>query len=187
VTRSILALTLFLSLFSSPTFAQAVEYRLLATSKTSTMERELNEAGALGFRFVAVMGGETAGGDEVVVMVQRGGDIQGRYRYRLLATNRTETLEKELNEAARDGFDYVGQSIFKSVFGGQEVVAIVEGGSAVRSDFSYKLLATSQTSTMQRELAEAGRAGYQALGMTVGNTAFGGDEILVVVRRKIAP
>src|SRR5450756_165335 len=47
--------------------AQPVEYRVLATSRTSTMEKELNEAADAGFRFDAVMGGETAfGGGEVV-------------------------------------------------------------------------------------------------------------------------
>lgn len=35
-------------------------YRLLATNKTSTMQKEMQEAGDAGFHFVAVMGGETA-------------------------------------------------------------------------------------------------------------------------------
>jgi hypothetical protein len=34
---------------------QPFEYRVLATSKTSTMEKELNEAGETGFSFEAVM------------------------------------------------------------------------------------------------------------------------------------
>ena len=46
--------------------------RVLATSKTSTLEKELNEAAESGFRFSAVMGGETAfGGKEVVAVVTR--------------------------------------------------------------------------------------------------------------------
>jgi hypothetical protein len=53
------------SAIGSPTPAAAqeresTECRGLATSRTSTMERELNEAADAGFRFVAVMGGETA-------------------------------------------------------------------------------------------------------------------------------
>src|SRR5690349_17664885 len=35
-----------------------LEFRLLATSKTSTMGKELNEAGAAGYRFSMAMGGE---------------------------------------------------------------------------------------------------------------------------------
>jgi hypothetical protein len=49
-----------------------VEYRLLATSKTSTMQKELNEASEAGFRFGAFMGGNTAfGGAEVVAITKR--------------------------------------------------------------------------------------------------------------------
>jgi hypothetical protein len=40
----------------------AVEYRVLATNKTSTMEKELNDAADVGFRFQSVMGGETTFG-----------------------------------------------------------------------------------------------------------------------------
>ena len=50
-----------------------LDYRILATSKTSTMEKELNEAAAGGYRFAKAMGGKTAnGGQEVAVaMVKR--------------------------------------------------------------------------------------------------------------------
>src|SRR5262245_8619413 len=57
-----------------PTLAAAddqTDYRVLATSKTSTMQKEMQEAGSAGYRFVAVMGGDTAfGGSEVVVLMQ---------------------------------------------------------------------------------------------------------------------
>ena len=60
---TIRALALAVCLFASaPAFAQAIDYRVLATSRTSTMEREMNDFGALGYKFASVMGGETAGG-----------------------------------------------------------------------------------------------------------------------------
>ena len=40
--------------------------------------------------------------------------------------------------------------------------------------YEYKLLATSKTGTMQKELSEAGSAGFEFVGVTVGETAFGG-------------
>ena len=56
-------------LLASTAHAQET-YRLLATSKTSTMQKEMQEAGDAGFHFVAVMGGETAmGGKETVVLL----------------------------------------------------------------------------------------------------------------------
>ena len=169
---------------SAPAFAQ-VSYKVLATSKTSTMEKEMNDAGAAGYKFVAVMGGETAaGGNEVVVLMQTGGDVTGKFRYKLLATNRTGTMQKEMTAAALDGYDYVGQTVFESVFGGEEVVSIVERGAAPESDYVYKLVATAKTSTLQKEMAEIGRDGFQALGMTVGKTALGGSELVVIARKK---
>jgi len=48
------------------------EYRLPATTRTSTLEREMNEAAEEGYRFQGVMGGETAfGGSEVVSIMMR--------------------------------------------------------------------------------------------------------------------
>ena len=183
MSKAIVALALSL-LVSAPAFAQ-VDYRVLATSKTSTMEKEMNEAGAEGYKFVSVMGGETAvGGKEVVVLMQKGGDVSGKFRYKLLATNRTSTMQKEMSAAALDGYDYVGQTVFESLFGGEEVVSIVERGAAAESEFIYKLIATARTSTLQKELGEVGRDGFQALGMTVGKTALGGSELVVIARKK---
>ena len=179
------SLLLVFALSSASAFAQNIDYKVLATSKTSTMEKEMNEAGAAGYKFVAVMGGETAmGGKEVVVLMQKGGDVTGNFRYKLLATNRTGTMQKEMSNAALDGYDYVGQTVFESLFGGEEVVSIVERGAAAESDFEYKLIATAKTSTLQKELAQLGRDGFQALGMTVGKTALGGSELVVIARKK---
>jgi len=180
-----LSLAFALSLLPLSAFAQAIDYKVLATSKTSTMEKEMNEAGAAGYKFMAVMGGETAiGGSEVVVLMQKGGDVAGKYRYKLLATSRTSTMQKEMSEAALDGYDYVGQTVFESLFGGEEVVSIVERGAAAESEYVYKLIATSKTSTLQKEANEIGREGFQALGMTVGKTALGGSELVVIARKK---
>src|SRR5262247_1573887 len=98
-----------------------IEYRLLATNKTSTMEKEMNQAAAEGFRFESAMGGETAGGgNEIVVIMSREPAADGpRYGYRLLATNKTSTMQKELSEAGAAGFIYSGQTIYDSAFGGR--------------------------------------------------------------------
>jgi hypothetical protein len=167
------------------------EYRLLATSKTSTMEREMNDAASGGFVFSAVMGGETAfGGKETVVVMRRStgaSEPDVKMRYRLLATSKTSTLQKELNDAGREGFVYRGVTVFESAFGGREVAVIVErpaGGDAPAQ--SYRVLATSKTSTMDRELQEAGADGFRMQGMCVGKTAFGGHEVISILMRPAA-
>jgi hypothetical protein len=102
-----------------------IGYRVLATSKTSTMQKEMQEAAEAGFRFGDVMGGDTAfGGSEVVVVMYKDGSA-GRFDYRLIATNKTSTMQKEMQEAGDAGFEYRGQTVFKSTFGGKEVVAIL--------------------------------------------------------------
>ena len=169
----------------APAFAQDRVYKVLATSKTSTMQKEMQEAGDAGFRFVAVMGGETAiGGKEVVVLMEKAAADKTIYSYRLLAANRTSTLQKELQEASDAGFHVVGQTVFESMFGGRETAAIVQKGAGAAERFEYKLLATSKTSTMEKEIKEASDAGYEAVGLTVGKTAMGGSELVVITRRK---
>ena len=132
------------SVFLAGAEAPHFEYRVLATSKTSTMEKELNEAADAGYALSGVMGGQSAfGGKEVVVVMgkSRSGDSQGR-RYKLLATSKTSTLEKELQEAGDEGFEYRGQTIFESAFGGKEVSVILEQpkGPGKRRHIMYRCL-----------------------------------------------
>ena len=163
-----------------------VEHLVVATSKTATMEKELNQAAESGYRFETVMGGETAfGGNEVVAVMSRAsGTKAGRFGYRLLATSKTSTMQKELQGAADAGFLYRGQTVFTSAFGGDEVVCILErDGEAAKDRVDYRLVATSKTSTLQKELVQAGAAGYQIVGMTVAKTALGGNELVAITRR----
>jgi hypothetical protein len=172
---------------ASQAFAQtpgAIEYRVLATNKTSTMQQELQAAAEAGFRFGGVMGGNTTwGGSEVVIVMLKDGTV-GRYSYRLLAANKTSTMQRELQDAADAGFEYRGQSVFKTAFGGQEVVVLLErDANADRPKFEYRLLATTKSSTLQKELSDAGQLGFDFVGLTVGQTAMGGNELVAILRR----
>jgi hypothetical protein len=190
MTRPVIAASLLLCVLvsDSPRAAQApgtIEYRVLATNKTSTMQKELQEAAEAGFRFGGVMGGNTAmGGSEVVVVMLKDA-TPGRYSYRLLATNKTSTMQKELQDAGDAGYQYCGQTVFNTSFGGKEVVVILEhDGNAEPHRFEYRLVATSRTSTLQKELADAGLLGFDFVGLTVGQTAMAGNEVVAILRRK---
>ena len=163
------------------------DYRVLATNKTSTMEKEMNEAGDSGYEFMGVMGGETAmGGKEVVVVMGRKepNSAKSVKRYKLLATSRTSTMQKELQQAGNEGFEYKGQTVFESTFGGKEVSVILESDTSAKGRrWEYRLPAASRTSTMQKELREAGEQGYALLGLTVGKSSFGGAELICLMRR----
>ena len=179
----------FVTLAPGASFADAKAgeaYRVLATNKTSTMQKEVGEAAAAGYRYVAVMGGETSfGGSEVVVVMGRSSDGKARFEYRLLATSKTSTMQKEMQEASDGGFDYVGQTVFKSTFGGSEVVCILERDREAtnRPRYEYKLLATKKTSTMQNELQALVEQGFAVVGLTVGETMMGGSELVTITRR----
>jgi hypothetical protein len=167
--------------------AQGRAFKVLATNRTSTMEKELNEAGSSGYRFGAVMGGETAaGGKEVVVVMRRAEEGAPGFQYRLLATSKTSTMQRELQDASDAGYVYVGQTVFETLFGGKEVVCILEREQGKRGDsgWQYELLATNRTSTLERELADSGADGFELVGMTVAQTAMGGNELVAIMRRK---
>ena len=104
---------------------QPEKYLLLATSRTGTMEDELNEAGLRGYRFLATQGGETAfGGSEAVGVMTL--DPEGRqFRYILLATSRTGTMQREMNEAPPE-YSFAGMTVFSTRFGGKEAAVILE-------------------------------------------------------------
>jgi hypothetical protein len=44
-------------------------------------------------------------------------------------------------------------------------------------------VATSKTSTLERELREAGGTGYEVVGLTVSKTALGGKELVAITRK----
>ena len=190
IVRVCLTMFLLLGVVNAQDSARRVEYRLLATNKTSTMQKEMNQAADAGFRFSGVMGGETSfGGSEAVVIMHKdpANESRERFQYKLLATNKTSTMQKELQEAGDAGFEYKGQTVFSSTFGGKEVVVILEKDrESAATQWEYKLLATSRTSTMQKELSEAGAQGFAFVGVTVAETALGGKEVVSILRRSRA-
>lgn len=202
--KSFVSLCFILAIASTVTYGQAAdpkqtsaipkeeavriefEYKLLATNRTSTMEKEINEAAGAGYHFAEVISGATffGGSEALVVMVRsKDGDHKQRYEYKLLATSKTSTMQKELQEAGDAGFEHRGQSVFKKTFGTEVMVILERDREAKPELWEYKLLATKKTSTMQKEMMEAAAAGYQFVGFSSGETAFGGNEVVTIMRR----
>ena len=167
--------------------AAQTQYKVLATKKTSTMQKELQEAADAGYRFEGVTGGGTSfGGSEVLVIMSKKPDVDlsGRFQYKLLATSKTSTMQKEIQETGDNGFEYKGQAVFATFIGGDEVVVIMEKDTkAEPKRIEYKLFATKKTSTMQKEISEGSEGGFEYVGVTVGKTFIGGSEVVVIMRR----
>lgn len=157
-----------------------LKYKLLATIKTSTMQKEMDEVSAQGYRILV---GSPTSGAEMAVFLSRDGTVEEPYKYKLLATSRTGTMQKELNEAADGGFRLIPSTMIAKpqLFGGVEIVMIMERPPSVVNQYEYKLLATSRTSTLQKEVTEAQEAGFAIVGMVSR-----GEHMVVMEREKEA-
>ena len=130
MTRSLMALVALLGVTAhAMPQEQPDKFLLLATNRTGTMEDELNEAGARGYRVVGTQSGQTGfGGDEVVVIMALDPDGR-RFRYTLLATSRTGTMQEEMNELPAE-YEFVAMTVFErggfAGIGGNETAAIFE-------------------------------------------------------------
>jgi len=150
------------------------DFRFVVTTKVSTMEKELNQLAAQGFRLERAS--KSSIGDDVAALVTRDPAAAAsavRYEYKLLSTRKAGTMEKEIREAAGLGFELRGlTSMFRPGIGlliGDETAAIMErpaGETAKR--YEYKLLSTRREKTLQKELDEAVTAGYTPLEMVHG-------------------
>ena len=161
-------LAVLLTALAPVAYAQEIgpdqRYLLLATTETSTMQQELDEAASQGFRVVV---GSPASGKEMALLLERVAQPPDIYTYQLLATTRTSTLEKELNKAASEGFRLLPSTMIAKdrILGPEEIVVVMEQGPNATKRYSYKLLATNRTATLQNELSEAEADGYVVAGM----------------------
>ena len=121
--------------------------------------------------------------------IMAAGSIDDEKEYRLLATTRTSTMQKEMNRAAAQGFRFSGMMGGKTTFGGKEIVTAMERSAVSGNEkrLEYMLLATSKTSTMQKELRAAGEKGYTYVGQSIAETAWGAfdREVVVVLERPV--
>lgn len=158
------------------TDSENLQYKLLATTRTSTMQKEINETAAQGYRIIV---GAPTSGSEMALFLSRDGTVKEPYQYKLLATNRTGTMQKEIDETAAQGYRLIPSTMISKsgVLAGAEIVLIMERPPRTRKQYEYKLLATSRTSTLQKEVTDAKASGYVIVGMVSR-----GENIVVMER-----
>jgi hypothetical protein len=164
----LLALSNSLLLSDDKKAEEGQRFILLATTRTGTMQKEMSEAAEKGFK--VRMGAPTAG-DEMVLLMEKIATLPDVFRYELLATKRTGTMEKELNEAGDKGFRMLPQTMIAKkgislgIGGSVEIVVVMEKSPKSSARYQYKLLATSRTSTMEKEIRETEAAGFVLVGV----------------------
>lgn len=138
-------------------------YLMLATQKTSTMQKELDEAAALGFRIVT---GSPTSTSEMAVLLERVADPSAPYQYKLLSTTKIATMRKELNEVAQEGFRLLPRTMTtKEGFLSMEIVMLTEKAPNSDKRYEYKLYATTSEKKMRKEIEEAEAQGFVLMGM----------------------
>lgn len=152
------------------------EFRFISTTKTSTFEKELNDAARQGFGFIRLA--KAVNDDSLGGLVSRDqGADKTRYEYKVLATNRIGTLKKEFEAAAAEGYEFRGITTESKVvpFTYPETIVIMERlvGESKRR-FDYKFVSTQREKTTQKELDAAVNEGYVPIELAIGqdtNTA----------------
>jgi hypothetical protein len=135
-----------------PGFSQ--RYLVLATMRTSTLQKELRQAAAAGYR---VLAGWSAGEYErkpdststtsaqFVMLLEKAAAPPNVYEYLLLSTLRSSTLQKELREAAARGFRLLPHTIILNTgwgsVEGEEIVLVMEKAPASSNRYDYLVLA----------------------------------------------
>ena len=167
---------------------QESDLRILATTRVSTMERELNEAAAEGFR-LEIVGDDIDSGeglvDEIFALVL-GNSRPDRFSYRLVALKDLGTTEREralaLTSAAAEGFGFRG--LVQAPLVGYAVLVLEHDGDTEAARLEYLVLSTVRLATLERELAEAAGLGYGVMALTMqGASAFDSNDRIAILTR----
>jgi len=140
------------------------------------MEKELDEAAAKGFR--VMFGGPTMALDMALLLKRTPETVAAPYSYKVLATSRMKTMEKELNEIAVKGYRLLSRTIiFKQGFFTGELLMIMEHEPQSSRSYEYKLLAASKETKLHRKIDEAISQGFVPVTMITL-----GDHLVVMER-----
>jgi hypothetical protein len=151
--------------------AQDDRYLLLATERTATMQQEISEAAARGFRVVAA---SPKASSELVVLLEQ---TEDKYEYLLVATTRPGTLQREISDAANAGYHIVPRAVTGK---GDEVIVLMEKGVEGPPHLEYQVLSTERTGTLQKEISQAAANGYKL-------TALAGRGEYVAILERATP
>jgi hypothetical protein len=159
------------------------QYKVLATRRVSTIEKEFSQAAAEGWEFrgllsrfdfgdMMIMAFTHVGGESFMVMEREVGETKPRFEYRLLSAQREKTIQRELDQAVAEGYlplaIAVGQDTSGAMvlLGPQFVFNVVLGRRIESSDadkgrYEYRFLRTAKVNTLEKEMNLAAREGFR--------------------------
>lgn len=164
----ITALSAFVSAQSEVAIDEDQTFLVISTKKISTMEKELDEVAAKGFR---VLYGAPTTQYDMALFLERLDKDEEPFTYKILATTRTKTMEKELNEFAAQGYRLLPRTIvFKQGFVTAELVMVMERAPKSGKAYEYKLLVAEKETKLHKKIDTAITDGFLPVTMiTIGN------------------
>jgi hypothetical protein len=155
-------------------------FKLVATNKSSTLQTELSQLAARGYRVQFASAAK-----ETLVLLEKTPEAKENLEYIVLATTKSVTFQHELNNAASRGFRLVPRTLIavqKTLLGkavAHEVGAVMGKSVTPGPQYEYLVLGTKRVSTLAKELAEAVSQGYEIADMMIGY-----DEQVIVLERR---
>lgn len=139
-------------------------YLVLSTKRIQTMEKELDAVAARGFR--VMYGAPTIDFDMALLLENVKKENRGTYSYKILATSRIKTMEKELNELAAQGYRLLPRTIlFKQGFVTSELVMLMERAPNSEKKYDYRLITATKETKMHKKMDESIAEGYTPVTM----------------------
>lgn len=143
-------------------------YLVLSTKRIQTIEKELDEVAAKGFR---VLYGAPTQQFDMALLLKRVQDAgQAPYSYKVLATTRNKTMEKEMNDAASQGYRLLPRTvIFKQGLFTAELVMLMEREPKSNNSYVYKLVTAGKETKLHKKIDESIAQGFSPVTMiTIG-------------------
>ncbi len=141
-------------------------YLVLSTKRIQTMEKELDEVAAKGFR--VLYGAPTQQYDMSILLKRVPEAANEAYSYRVLATSRLKTMEKELNDLAKQGYQLLPRTIiFKQGFITAELVMLMEKSPNSKRNYEYKLVQGRKETKVHKEIEEGEKQGFYPVTMII--------------------
>lgn len=136
---------------------------ILSTKRIQTMEKELDEVAAKGFR---VLYGAPTVSYDMALFLEKSENPERPFSYKILATSRNKTMEKELNEQAAKGFRLLPRTmIFKQGLFTAEVVSVMEREFESNDIYEYKLVEAGKETKLQEKIDAARADGFNPVTM----------------------
>ncbi|MFN7930156.1 MAG: hypothetical protein U0Y68_19985 [Blastocatellia bacterium] len=165
------------------------EYVFLNTKKESTLEKEMESTVSQGYVPVGFtrtedrsvkqqMFGIMAGSPMELTMIlarkrETPASEMGQREFKILTTYKISTLEKEMNQAAKEGYRFF--------YAAPNTIAIVARDPKNKTaQYEYKLLGTHKVGTMEKEMNELGATGF-----SYRATSTGAGGLTTVFEKKI--